>query len=83
MWLYFDFLDQDSAKVKCKICAETVQHSGNISNMLKHLKKKHPVESAEIEAKRKSEATASTSTSTSRQLTLHDSFTKAGKYPGM
>ncbi|KAK4328281.1 hypothetical protein Pmani_001306 [Petrolisthes manimaculis] len=61
VWLYFDHIDQNPSKVKCQACGETVQHSGNTSNMLKHLKKKHPVESAEIEAKRKEDATASTS----------------------
>lgn len=86
VWLYFDHIHQNPSKVKCQVCGETVQHSGNTSNMLKHLKKKHPVESAETEAKRKEDATASTSAcrpTTSRQTTLHDCFSKAGRYPGM
>ena len=70
VWLHFDDDGQeDPSKATCQICGEAIQHSGNTSNMFKHLKKKHPVESAAIEDKRKEEATASTSTS--RQPTLY------------
>ena len=84
VWLHFDDDGQEEpSKTTCQICGEAIQHSGNMSNMFKHLKKKHPVESVAIEDKRKEKVTASTSISTSRQSTLYESFTKAGKYPGM
>ena len=50
VWLHFEVDGQEApSKATCQICGEAIQHSGNTSNMFKHLKKKHPVESAAIE----------------------------------
>lgn len=56
VWTYFDDGDETSEKVLCQICGERIVHSGNTSNMIKHLKIKHPEEYNSVEVKRKKEA---------------------------
>ena len=48
-WTYFDEVVYRTDPV-CNICGETIKTSGNMSNMLKHLKSKH--EEAYIEVRK-------------------------------
>ncbi|XP_064083142.1 E3 SUMO-protein ligase ZBED1-like [Macrobrachium nipponense] len=86
VWLYFEEHEYISAKVVCQICSDTVIHSGNTSNMLKHLKTKHESEYSELENKKKKELEQSETPTTSKtkQMSLLDSFSRigaGGKYP--
>ncbi|XP_066956779.1 uncharacterized protein [Macrobrachium rosenbergii] len=86
VWLYFEEHEYISAKVVCQICSDTVIHSGNTSNMLKHLKTKHESEYSELENKKKKELEQSETPTTSKtkQMLLLDSFSRigaGGKYP--
>uniref|UniRef100_A0A3B3R5W0 Inner centromere protein-like n=1 Tax=Paramormyrops kingsleyae TaxID=1676925 RepID=A0A3B3R5W0_9TELE len=52
VWPYFqDGVDPN--KATCLVCSETIQHCGNTSNLLKHLRSKHQAEFADVEAKRR------------------------------
>ena len=87
VWAYYEEHTEIPSKVVCQICSEKLNHSGNTSNMLKHLKTKHPNEFADVEGKRKKGKVPSTSnpstTSTSRQPSVMESFSRSGvKYPG-
>lgn len=55
VWLYYQ-PGEDASKVVCMICLDAIQHCGNTSNMLKHLRSKHHAEYADVEAKKKAEA---------------------------
>ncbi|XP_076065617.1 uncharacterized protein LOC143039446 isoform X2 [Oratosquilla oratoria] len=79
VWTYFDNAKETSDKVLCQICGERIMHSGNTSNMLKHLKIKHPEEYKSIEIKPKKQAPGTSKTS---RLSVLEGFRKSGKYPG-
>ncbi|MFT7816847.1 hypothetical protein Z043-115543 [Arapaima gigas] len=52
VWLYYQ-RGEDANKVVCLICLEAIQHYGNTSNLLRHLRSKHRAEYADVEAKKR------------------------------
>lgn len=79
VWTYFDDCDGTSEKVLCQICGETIVRSGNTTNMIKHLRVRHPEENKCVEVNRKKEAPGTSKTS---QPSVLESFRQSGKYPG-
>uniref|UniRef100_A0A8C9RRL1 BED-type domain-containing protein n=1 Tax=Scleropages formosus TaxID=113540 RepID=A0A8C9RRL1_SCLFO len=43
VWTYYQD-DEDGNKALCLICLENIQHRRNTSNLLKHLRKRHPAD---------------------------------------
>ncbi|KPP61648.1 hypothetical protein Z043_120231 [Scleropages formosus] len=52
VWTYYQD-DEDGNKALCLICLENIQHRRNTSNLLKHLRKRHPAEYADVEDRTK------------------------------
>ncbi|KAL4657053.1 inner centromere protein-like [Arapaima gigas] len=52
VWSYFED-GEDPNKALCLVCADKIQHCGNTSNLLKHLRSKHQAQFADVEAKKK------------------------------
>ncbi|XP_076062914.1 uncharacterized protein LOC143038000 [Oratosquilla oratoria] len=78
VWTFFDDGIGTSEKVVCQICGEKIVHSGNTSNMIRHLKIKHPGEYRSGEVKRKKEAPGTSKTSQPLDL---ENFRHSRKYP--
>uniref|UniRef100_A0A8C9REE0 BED-type domain-containing protein n=1 Tax=Scleropages formosus TaxID=113540 RepID=A0A8C9REE0_SCLFO len=61
VWLYYQ-RGEDANKVVCLICLEAIQHYGNTSNLLRHLRSKHRAEYADVEKKRQVDVAGGTGT---------------------
>ncbi|XP_061102329.1 zinc finger BED domain-containing protein isoform X2 [Conger conger] len=55
VWSFYE-RGEDANKVLCLLCSEYIQYRQNTSNLLRHLRKKHPDKN--VETKRKGEVTA-------------------------
>ncbi|KAJ8417912.1 hypothetical protein AAFF_G00227550 [Aldrovandia affinis] len=67
VWRYYqDGLDPH--KVLCLVCSENINYPQNTSNLLRHLRKKHPGEYADIEGKVKERSGEGTRAMVSRSL---------------
>ncbi len=81
IWSYFTPVNNDEAS--CDICQKTIRHCGNTTNMIKHLKVKHPKEHDEVQLRRAEEVTETRPPSSGlRQSYLAESFQRGGHYPG-
>ena len=67
--------------VVCLVCKDSLKYSGSTSNMMKHLRTRHPLEYAELKGDADMEtATKVSSPSTSAQPTLIETITRAQPY---
>ncbi|XP_018606913.1 myosin-6 [Scleropages formosus] len=67
VWLYYQ-RGEDANKVVCLICLEAIQHYGNTSNLLRHLRSKHRAEYADVEKKRQVDVAGGTGTPQHRAM---------------
>ncbi|XP_048829247.1 plectin-like [Brienomyrus brachyistius] len=85
VWTYYQD-DEDGNKALCLICLENIQHRRNTSNLLKHLRKRHPAEYADVEDRTKRRQAedgviASPPCAFKHQTTLQNTCRNATKYP--
>lgn len=86
VWTYYQD-DEDGNKALCLICLENIQHRRNTSNLLKHLRKRHPAEYADVEDRTKRRQVedgviATPPCAFKHQTTLQSTCRNATKYPG-
>ncbi|GFR96230.1 zinc finger BED domain-containing protein 4 [Elysia marginata] len=55
VWCYFDKIPNEPLNARCKVCQKVCHHAMNTSNLLKHLKLKHPDTFKQAEEQRDTE----------------------------
>ena len=55
VWYYFDKIDGEPQRARCKLCGASCHHAMNTSNLFKHLQKKHPDAYTQAESQREVE----------------------------